>query len=152
MKKANSLDELAELCEIDAAGLVDEAARFSRFAESGHDEDFNRGGRAYDNRGGDPTNRPNPNLGAISQGPFYAVAMYPGDVGTCGGVVTDEVGRVRRNDGSVIDGLYATGNSTASVFGRAYPGAGASICASFTFGYLAAIHALGSPELEHLLG
>ena len=61
--------------------------------------------------------------------------MYPGDVGTAGGVVTDEHARVLRDDGSVIEGLYATGNCTASVVGRCYPGAGASIGASFTFGY-----------------
>jgi 3-oxosteroid 1-dehydrogenase len=67
--------------------------------------------------------------------------MYPGDVGTAGGLVTDEHARVCRDDGSVIDGLYATGNSTASVFGRCYPGAGASIAASFVFAYLAARHA-----------
>jgi 3-oxosteroid 1-dehydrogenase len=67
--------------------------------------------------------------------------MYPGDVGTAGGIVTDEFARVLREDGSVIDGLYATGNSTASVVGRCYPGAGASIGASFVFGYIAARHA-----------
>ena len=84
---------------------------------------------------------PNPNLGAIEKPPFYAVRMYPGDVGTAGGVVTDEHARVLREDGSVIQGLYATGNCTASVLGRCYPGAGASIGASFTFGYIAAHHA-----------
>ena len=80
----------------------------------------------------------------IEQGPFYAVAMYPGDVGTAGGIVTDEHARVLREDGSVIEGLYATGNSTASVVGRCYPGAGASIGASFVFGYRAAQHAAKS--------
>ena len=70
--------------------------------------------------------------------------MYPGDVGTAGGVLTDEFARVLREDGSVIEGLYATGNSTASVFGRCYPGAGASIGASFVFGYIAARHACGA--------
>jgi 3-oxosteroid 1-dehydrogenase len=74
--------------------------------------------------------------------------MYPGDVGTAGGLVTDESARVCRADGSVIAGLYATGNSTASVFGRCYPGAGASIAASFIFGYLAALHASTSSQLR----
>ncbi len=70
--------------------------------------------------------------------------MYPGDVGTAGGLVTDEHARVLRADGSVIEGLYATGNSTASVVGRCYPAAGSSIGASFVFGYRAAQHAARS--------
>ena len=87
----------------------------------------------------------------MEQGPFYAVAIYPGDVGTAGGVVTDEYARVLKDDGSIIPGLYATGNSTASVFGRCYPAAGASIGASFTFGFIAAHHATGSNELERII-
>ena len=67
--------------------------------------------------------------------------VVPGDVGTYGGVVTDENARVLRDDGSVIQGLYATGISTASVMGRIYPGAGSSVGPSFVFGYIAAKHA-----------
>lgn len=151
MKKADTLEDLAALCGIDAAGLKDEAARFNRFCDTGVDEDFGRGSRRFDNVHGDPTVKPNPNLGKIEQGPFYAVAIYPGDVGTAGGVVADEYARVLRGDGSVIPGLYAIGNSTASVFGRCYPAAGASIGATFTFGYIAAHHATGSNELERIL-
>jgi 3-oxosteroid 1-dehydrogenase len=141
MKKADTLEELARLCGIDAAGLKAEVRKFNGYCLKGVDPEFNRGGRAFDRAHGDPTVKPNPNLGSIEQGPFYAVAMYPGDVGTAGGIVTDEHARVLREDGSVIDGLYATGNSTASVVGRCYPGAGASIGASFVFGYRAAQHA-----------
>lgn len=144
LKKADTLDELAKLCGIDPAGLARGVERFNGFCRTGKDLDFNRGGRAFDNAHGDPTVKPNPNLGPIEQGPFYAVAIYPGDVGTAGGVLTDEHGRVLRADGSVIAGLYATGNSTASVVGRCYPGAGASIGASFVFGYRAAQHACGA--------
>jgi 3-oxosteroid 1-dehydrogenase len=140
LKRASSLPELAALCGIDAAGLDATVRRFNEFCRKGRDEDFGRGGRAFDRAHGDPSVRPNGNLGAIEQAPFYAVAMYPGDVGTAGGIVTDEFARVLREDGSVIDGLYATGNSTASVMGRCYPGAGASIAASFVFGYIAAQH------------
>jgi 3-oxosteroid 1-dehydrogenase len=108
------------------------------------DEDYGRGCREFDRAHGDPTVKPNPNLGPIEQGPFYAAAMYPADVGTAGGVVTDQFARVLREDGSFIPGLYATGNSTASVMGRTYPAAGASIGPSFVFGYIAAKHALGA--------
>ena len=140
---AETLEELARKCGIDWSGLRAEVERFNGFCRSGKDEDFNRGGRAFDRYHGDPTVKPNPNLGAIEKGPFYAVRIYPGDVGTSGGVVTDQFGRVLRADGSAIAGLYATGNTTASVMGRCYPGAGASIAASFVFAHLAAKHAAG---------
>ncbi len=141
LKRADTIEELAGICGIDKSGLAKTVARFNEFCRSGVDSDFGRGGRAFDRCHGDPTVKPNPNLGSIESAPFYAVAMYPSDVGTAGGLVTDEFGRVCRGDGSLIDGLYATGNATASVFGRCYPAAGASIAASFIFGYRAAIHA-----------
>jgi 3-oxosteroid 1-dehydrogenase len=130
--------------ELDSTALRRAVELFNLFARTGKDLDFRRGDRAYDRTFGDPTNKPNPCLGAIERGPFYAVAVYPGDVGTFGGLVTDEYARVLRGDGSPIHGLYATGNSTASVMGRCYPGAGANIGASFVFGYLAARHAAGA--------
>lgn len=138
---ADSIAELASKCGIDGAGLERTVRRFNSFCQTGIDKDFGRGGRAFDRCHGDPTIKPNPNLGSIEQAPFYACRIYPGDVGTAGGVVTDEHARVLRADGSAISGLYATGNSTASIMGRCYPGAGASIGASFVFGYIAARHA-----------
>jgi 3-oxosteroid 1-dehydrogenase len=146
MKKADTLDEIAKLCGIDPAGLAATVEKFNGYCRTGADPEFNRGGRQFDRCHGDPTVKPNPNLGTIEQGPFYAVAMYPGDVGTAGGLVTDENARVLREDGSVIEGLYATGNSTATVFGRCYPGAGSSIAGSFVFGYRAAQHAAAAAQ------
>ena len=143
LKQADTIEELAQDCGIDVSGLKETITRFNEFCRQGIDTDFNRGGRAFDRAHGDPTIKPNPCLGPIEQAPFYAVAMYPGDVGTAGGLVTDEFARVLCSDGSVIPGLYATGNSTASVMGRCYPAAGASIGATFVFGYLAALHAAG---------
>jgi len=83
----------------------------------------------------------------VEQGPFYAAPVVPGDVGTYGGAVTDVHGRVLRADGSVIEGLYATGISTASVMGRIYPGAGSSVGPSFVFGYIAAKHAANADNV-----
>ena len=143
MKRADTLEELARKCGVDPAGLKATAERFNGFVAAGEDLDFHRGARAYDRYWGDPTYKPNPCLGTIEKPPFYAVELYPGDVGTYGGVMTDENGRVLREDGTAIEGLYATGNSTASVTGVRYPGAGASIGASFVFGYRAARHAAG---------
>jgi len=144
MKVPNSIEELARITGIDEAGLKDEIAKFNGYCETGKDLDFNRGGRGYDNCFGDPTVKPNPNLGKIEKPPFYVMEIVPGDVGTSGGIVTDERARVLREDGSVIEGLYATGNSTASVMGRCYPAAGASIGATFIFGWVAAHDAVGA--------
>jgi 3-oxosteroid 1-dehydrogenase len=147
LKKADTIEGLAEQCGIDPAALAATVARFNGFARKGVDEDFGRGGRAYDHfLSGDVSVRPNPNLGAIETAPFYAVQIYPGDVGTFGGLVTDEHGRVLKADGTVILGLYATGNSTASVMGRSYPGAGASIGASIAFAWNASRHASGTNQ------
>jgi 3-oxosteroid 1-dehydrogenase len=143
MKSANTLEELAQKAGIDPDGLKAEVSKFNRYCETGKDLDFNRGGRGYDNWFGDPTVKPNPNLGKIEKPPFHVMEIVPGDVGTAGGIVTDEYARVLKADGSIIPGLYATGNSTASVMGRCYPAAGASIGASFIFAWIAAHHAAG---------
>ena len=123
--------------------------RFNGFARSGVDEDFHRGESAYDRYYGDPTNKPNPNLGEISHGPYYAAKMVPGDLGTKGGVRTDVHGRALRDDGSVIDGLYAAGNVSSPVMGHTYPGPGGTIGPAMTFGYLAALHLAEPPRRRH---
>jgi 3-oxosteroid 1-dehydrogenase len=107
------------------------------------DEDFGRGARAYDQWLGDPFKGGNPALGRIDSGPYYAVEIVPGDVSTYGGVVTDVYARVLDKQGAPIGGLYACGVASASVFGGVYPGAGASVGPSMTFGYVAAKHAAG---------
>lgn len=143
LKRADTIEALAPQINVEPNVLAATVARFNGFVANNCDEDFHRGERAYDRWLGDPTHRPSATLGAIEQGPFYAVPIYPGDVGTYGGVVTDEYARVLSADGSVIEGLYATGVSTASVMGRVYPGAGSSVGPSFTWGYVAAKHASG---------
>lgn len=143
LKTGETIETLAEACGIDPATLKATADRFNGFARTGVDEDFGRGARAYDRWLGDHTHGPNAALGTVEQGPFYAVQIWPGDVGTFGGAVTDSKARVLREDGSVIPGLYATGTTTAAVMGRTYPGAGCSIGPSFTWGFVAAKHAAG---------
>ena len=142
MKKADTLEDLARQCGIDPAGLRQTVTRFNGFAVTGVDPDFHRGEGAHEKYQGDITHTPNACLGAIDKAPFYAVAMYPGDVGTSGGLLCDEFARVLDGRGDPVPGLYATGNCTASVMGRAYLGAGASIGASFVFAYVGAKHAL----------
>ncbi len=143
LRKADTIEELAALLKIDPATLKATVERFNGFVAKNDDEDFKRGARAYDNWLGDPYHKPSATLGIIAEAPFYAVPIVPGDVGTYGGAVTDAHGRVLREDGSAIQGLYATGVSTASVMGRFYPGAGCSIGPAMTWGYLSARHAAG---------
>jgi 3-oxosteroid 1-dehydrogenase len=138
-----TLAGLARQCGIDPAGLEATVARFNGFCETGVDADFQRGDNAYALYWSDPTCKPNPTLGTIAEPPFWAVPLVPGDVGTCGGAITDEHARVLRADGSVIEGLYAAGNCAAPLAGPHYIGAGLSIGASSVFGYIAARHAAG---------
>ena len=142
-RRAGSLPELAALCGIDALTLVATIERFNGFAAAGKDLDFGRGDNPYDTWFGDPRVKPNPCLAPIARAPFYAVQLYPGDLGTKGGLVTDEHGRVLREDGSAIAGLYASGNTTASVMGRRYPGPGVTLAPAITFAFLAMRHAAG---------
>ncbi|MFC4595840.1 FAD-dependent oxidoreductase [Sphingobium tyrosinilyticum] len=147
VKKADTIEGLAALINVDPATLRATIDRFNLGAREGRDPDFHRGERAYDNWLGDPTQEGSKTLGPIDTAPFYAVPMYPGDVGTYGGVVTDVNARVLREDGTPIPGLYATGTSTASVMGTAYPGAGSSVGPSFVWGYVAAKHAADADNL-----
>jgi 3-oxosteroid 1-dehydrogenase len=141
VRSGATIEELAKSCDIDPATLRATVDRFNGFARTGNDEDFHRGDWIYHQWLGDPYHTPSQTLGTIEVGPFYAIEIYPGDVSTLGGVVTDAQGRVLRADGSAIPGLYATGTSAATVMAGDSPGAGASIGPSFTWGYIAAKHA-----------
>jgi 3-oxosteroid 1-dehydrogenase len=132
--RAESLEELAE--RLDLPDLVDTVARFNGFAERGVDDDFDRGSDEYDTffAGGDG---PNKALVPVERPPYFAARLVLSDLGTKGGLVTDAGGRVLRADGSVVDGLYATGNSSASMVGAVYPGPGAPLGTAMVFGSLA---------------
>ncbi|MFT4200914.1 3-oxosteroid 1-dehydrogenase [Gordonia sp. (in: high G+C Gram-positive bacteria)] len=146
--KAATLEELAEKTGLPADKLKETTDRFNGFARSGVDEDFHRGKSGYDHYYGDITNKPNPSLGPVDKPPFYAVKMVPGDLGTKGGIVTDENGRALRSDGSVIPGLYAAGNTSAPVMGHTYAGPGATIGPAMVFGYLAALDAKAHADAD----
>jgi 3-oxosteroid 1-dehydrogenase len=136
--RADDLAGLAREAGVAADGLAKTVTRFNEFAVAGRDEEFGRGESAYDRYYGDPRCRPNPNLAPLTRPPFYAVKIVPGDLGTKGGLRTDERARVLREDGTPIPGLYAAGNASASVMGHSYAGAGATIGPAMTFGYIAA--------------
>jgi len=144
--KAASLDELAAKMGVNPATLRNTVNRFNGFAQSGQDLDFQRGDSAYDHYYTDPAVRPNSCLAPINQGPYHAFPIVPGDLGTKGGLQTDARARVLRADGRAIPGLYAAGNTSASVMGRSYPGAGATIGPALTFGYIAGMDLVASGQ------
>ncbi len=135
--------ELGAKMGVPVAEFAKTMTRFNENASAGEDPDFGRGRSAYDRYYGDPTVRPNPNLRPLLKGPFYAVKIVLSDLGTCGGLTVDERARVLREDGRVIGGLYAIGNTAANAFGAAYPGAGATIAQGLVYGYIAARDAAG---------
>ncbi|KAH6686974.1 FAD binding domain-containing protein [Plectosphaerella plurivora] len=134
---APTLEALAEQIGVDAAGLQKTADCFNTMCDRGVDLDHGRGASEYDQFFGDPANRPNPCLGAVAKAPFYAVPVYPGDLGTKGGLLTDEFQRVVKEDGAPIPGLFAIGNTAASIMGRTYLGAGSTLGPAMTHGYIA---------------
>ncbi|WP_305807046.1 FAD-binding protein, partial [Stenotrophomonas sp. YIM B06876] len=143
--KGETLEELAGQIGVDPAGLVASAARMTEFARTGKDLDFDRGGNVFDRYYGDASVKPNPNLAPIAKGPFYAMKLHPGDIGTKGGLLTDRDARVLDGAGRVIEGLYCIGNNSASVMGPAYPGAGSTLGPAMTFGYRAVAAIQGQP-------
>jgi succinate dehydrogenase/fumarate reductase flavoprotein subunit len=143
LKQGNTLAELAQQLNVPADKLTATVERFNAFADQGVDEDFQRGTTDYQRANGDATwHGPNPCLGALREGPFYAVALYPGDIGAATGLVTDDDARVLNAQGKAIDGLYAAGNDMHSIMGGIYPAPGITIGPGVTFGYLAAKHAI----------
>jgi len=140
--KGETLEDLASQIGIAPTGLVASARRMTEFAVSGKDLEFDRGGNCFDRYYGDPTLK-NPNLGPIAKGPFYAMKLFPGDIGTKGGLLTDLNARVLNVTGQPIGGLYCIGNNSASVMGPAYPGAGSTLGPAMTFAYRAVAHMTG---------
>ncbi|MGW6536241.1 FAD-dependent oxidoreductase [Streptomyces sp. NPDC055051] len=136
VKQAATVEELAGLIGAAPERLRATVDRFNGFARAGRDEDFHRGDSVYDRYYGDPT-LPNPNLAPLEKGPFHAIPVHPGDIGTKGGLVTDAAARVLREDGTPVPGLYASGNVSSAVMGETYPGPGATIGPAMTFSWLA---------------
>jgi 3-oxosteroid 1-dehydrogenase len=144
--KGKTWDEVARQAGLPAAALKTTIENFNKHAREGKDPEFLRGDDPYDCYYGDPKVKPNPTLRALDKAPFYAFPCYPGDIGTNGGLVIDENARVIGKDGQPIQGLYAAGNTTASVMGYSYPAAGATLGPAMTFGYLAARHMVGAND------
>jgi 3-oxosteroid 1-dehydrogenase len=141
LQSAPSLAALAAQLGIDGAALEATVARFNGFAASGVDADHHRGENSYDLLYGDVRVHPNPCLAPLAEAPFFGVEIFPGDLGTKGGILTNAHAQALDREGRAIEGLYAIGNSAASPMGRHYPGAGATLGPAMTFGFVAANHA-----------
>ena len=136
--KADTIEGLARQLDIDPAGLAATVRKFNGYAASGKDADFQRGDANYDRYYGDQSVGPNPCLGPIAKPPFYGTKVYPGELGTKGGLDTDEHARVLDGQGRVIAGLYAIGNCSAAVTGQTYPASGSTLAPAMVFAFRAA--------------
>jgi succinate dehydrogenase/fumarate reductase flavoprotein subunit len=137
--RADSIAELATLIGIDPAALQATTDRFNDYAAKGEDPDFDRHRKGLMGPG---------RVKPLAEGPFYAVRIYPGMLGTNGGPMITKDAEVRRQGGGVINGLYAAGNTAANVFGWAYPSGGGTIGNGTVFGYRAGIHAGSRPDRD----
>lgn len=140
LMRGDTLEALAAKAGIDAKAFTETVAQFNASARHGQDAAFGKGSKAYNRYQGDALHGPNPCIAPIENGPFYAIKMMIGDLGTYAGVVTDANARALDAEGRVIPGLYAVGNDMASIMGGNYPGAGITLGPALTFGYIAGQH------------
>jgi succinate dehydrogenase/fumarate reductase flavoprotein subunit len=140
LKRGATPAELAQQAGIDAKALEATIAEFNKTAREGRDPAFGKGSRAYNRYQGDALHGPNPCIAPLEHGPFYAIKLVIGDLGTYAGIKTDANARALDADGQVIPGLYAAGNDMASIMGGNYPGAGITLGPALTFGYIAGRH------------
>jgi succinate dehydrogenase/fumarate reductase flavoprotein subunit len=149
LKRGRTVAELAQAIGVDPAALTATITAFNEGARRGEDPQFGKGSKAYNRYQGDTLNRPNPCVAALEHGPFYAIKLVVGDLGTFAGLAADEHARVLDSQRRPIPGLYAVGNDSISVMGGNYPGAGITLGPALTFGYIAGCHlASGQSEQE----
>lgn len=146
LMRGDTLEALAAKAGIDVKAFTETVKQFNATAPLGHDPAFGKGSKAYNRYQGDAMHGPNPCIAPIENGPFYAIKMVIGDLGTYAGIVTDENARALDAEGRVIPGLYAAGNDMASIMGGNYPGAGITLGPALTFGYIAGRHLADSAE------
>jgi predicted oxidoreductase len=138
--EARSIDALADLMGVERSALAATVKNYNAQARAGLDPEFGRGSTIYQRHLGDAGHSPNPCVAPIEQAPFYALRIYPADLGTAIGLKTDGEARVLRKDGTAIPGLYACGNDMGSIMNGNYPGPGITLGPALTFGYIAGRH------------
>lgn len=140
LKKGRTPADLARQIGVDPATLEETIRRYNEHAQHGRDPAFGRGSKAYNRYQGDALHGPNPCVAPLQDGPFYAIKLVPGDLGSFMGLKTNAHAQVVDAQGLVIPGLYAAGNDAASIMGGEYNGAGITLGPGLTFGYVAANH------------
>ena len=153
LKRGHSLAELARACGMAAAGLEATVARYNGMAQQGVDTDFGKGQTPYNRLQGDAAfateqGWPNPCMAPLVHGPFYAVKVVPGSLGTFAGLKTNAHAQVLNPEGNAIAGLYAAGNDMNSVMGGHYPAGGITLGPAMTFGYIAGMHAAREKQTQ----
>ena len=141
LQRGRTLEELAERCGVDPAGLRATVEEFNEHARRGEDPAFGRGRTPFNRGSGDPEHGPNPSLAPLEKAPYYAIKVLPGSFGTFAGLKTDASSRVLTAAGEPVPGLYAAGSDQANVMGGHYPSGGINIGPAMTFGYIAGRHA-----------
>ncbi|WP_066272001.1 FAD-dependent oxidoreductase [Hydrogenophaga palleronii] len=143
--KGKTLEELATRAGIDPQGLVATVREYNQGAEHGADRQFGRGTTAFNRYLADPAHKPNPCVAPVGDGPYYAVKVFMGDLGTFDGIRTTLEGQVLDAQDAVVPGLFAVGNDRASIMGGNYPGAGITLGPNMTFGYITGRFLAGIP-------
>jgi succinate dehydrogenase/fumarate reductase flavoprotein subunit len=145
LQRGRTLDELARHCGIDPRALQATVQHYNQQAIEGRDADFAKGETPYNRIQGDAAaGNPNPCMAPLSKGPYYAVKIVPGSLGTFAGLRVNAQSQVLDGEGRPIPGLYAGGNDMASMMGGNYPSGGITLGPAMTFGYIAAHHAAGA--------
>lgn len=142
--QGKTIDDLAHQIGADPVQMAKTVQEFNKHALHGEDPEFGKGSTSYNRSLGDPNHKPNPCVAPVAKGPFYAVRLYVGDLGTFAGLKTNEYAQVLNEDCSPIKGLYSAGNDAASIMGGNYPGGGITLGPALTFGYIAARHMAGA--------
>lgn len=150
LKRGATVKQLAEQIGIAPATLQTTVDEFNKSAQAGQDPEFGKGSKAYNRYQGDALITPNPCVAPLETGPYYAIKLVVGDIGTFAGLVTDENTRVLDSMGKPIKGLYAVGNDAASVMGGNYPGAGITLGPALTFGYVAGMQLAKTETAAHI--
>jgi succinate dehydrogenase/fumarate reductase flavoprotein subunit len=139
LTKARTIGEMAAKLGVNSSNLERAVSRNNDFAETGEDLDFGRGSTIYNRFLGDDEHKPNPCIGPILRAPFYAVKVYPGDIGSAAGIEINSSAQVVDDNGKAVPGLFASGNDSYSIFAGTYPGAGTTLGPALALGYIAAM-------------
>src|SRR5699024_10091034 len=148
LKKGKTLEELARKCVINPKGLKATVEECKQAALRGQEPEFGRSETEFNRNGGDKKVEPNPSLGALEKGPFYAVQVYPGSFGTFAGIAANGQGAVLNEQGEVIEGLFTAGNDRNSIMGGFYPAGGVNLGPALGFGYIIGRALAGAEEYE----